>query len=94
MDHAKGKYDSKLIEDVKIVLRVLVMYIPLPVFWALYDQQGSRWTFQATRMNGQVGNYIIKPDQMQLINPAIILILIPLFDQIIYPFFAEYVIEA
>ncbi len=40
-------------------------------------------------MNGAVGSYIIKPDQMQLVNPAFILILIPLFDTVIYPFFAK-----
>jgi len=89
LDLAKTKYTPQLVEDVKIALRVLVIFIPLPVFWALFDQQGSRWTFQATRMNGQVGSYIIKPDQMQLFNPAFILILIPLFDQIVYPLFAK-----
>jgi len=90
LDHAKGKYSAQLIEDTKILLKVLVLYLPLPVYWALFDQQGSRWTFQATRMNGQIGSYVIKPDQMQLINPAFILILIPLFDQIIYPFLAKF----
>ena len=89
LDLAKTKYTPQLVEDVKIALRVLVIFIPLPVFWALFDQQGSRWTFQATRMNGQIGSYIIKPDQMQLFNPAFILILIPLFDQIVYPLFAK-----
>merc|ERR1712241_153390 len=89
LDHAKGKYSDQLIEDTKILLKVLVLYLPLPVYWALFDQQGSRWTFQATRMNGQVGSYVIKPDQMQLFNPAFILILIPLFDQIVYPLFAK-----
>ncbi|KAK3892787.1 hypothetical protein Pcinc_003375 [Petrolisthes cinctipes] len=27
--------------------------------------QASRWTFQATRMDGQIGQWDIKPDQMQ-----------------------------
>ena len=26
-------------EDVKLLLRVSVMLLPLPIFWALYDQQ-------------------------------------------------------
>ena len=52
---------------------------------ALYDQQGSRWTFQATRMNGQIGSVYILPDQMQVINAALILIFIPIFDKGIYP---------
>jgi len=88
MDIAKDKYDSTLVEDVKCFLRVLVMYLPLPIFWALYDQTGSRWTFQATRMNGIIGSIgTVKPDQMQVINPLLILFLLPLFDRIIYPAF-------
>jgi len=39
LDHAEDRYDKKLIEDIKIVIRVLVLYIPLPLFWALFDQQ-------------------------------------------------------
>ena len=42
------------VADVKDVLKVLVMFLPLPGFWALFDQQGSRWTLQATRMNGEI----------------------------------------
>jgi dipeptide/tripeptide permease len=33
------KFDKQLIEDVKRVLSVGFVFIPLPVFWALYDQQ-------------------------------------------------------
>lgn len=61
------------------------MYLPLPLFWALYDQQGSRWTFQATRMNGNLGFYTIKPDQMHMANPLSLFILIPLFEYVVYP---------
>jgi len=90
LDVAKGKYNNQLVEDVKCLLRVLVLYLPIPVWWALFDQTGSRWTFQATRMNGVVGGSTIKPDQMQVINPALILFLIPLFDRLVYPFFAKF----
>jgi solute carrier family 15 oligopeptide transporter 1 len=41
-------------------------------------------------MNGQVGGLNIKPDQMQVINPVLILFLIPIFDRIVYPAFARY----
>ena len=90
LDHAREKYGRYLVEDVKLLLKVLCMYIPLPVFWALFDQLGSRWTFQATRMDGAVGSYIIKPDQMQLANALFILVLIPVFDALVYPFFAKF----
>ncbi|XP_014488865.1 PREDICTED: peptide transporter family 1-like isoform X2 [Dinoponera quadriceps] len=89
LDHADDTYDHKLIDDIKVSLQVLKLFIPLPVFWALYDQQGSRWTFQATRMDGQIGSFLMEPDQMQVVNPLLILAFVPLFEICIYPLFAK-----
>ncbi|XP_062908586.1 solute carrier family 15 member 2 isoform X3 [Mobula hypostoma] len=65
LDWANEKYPKQLIKEIKMVSRVLFLYIPLPMFWALFDQMGSRWTLQATRMNADFGGFIIQPDQMQ-----------------------------
>ncbi|XP_029314191.1 LOW QUALITY PROTEIN: solute carrier family 15 member 2 [Cottoperca gobio] len=86
LDWAEEKYSKRLIQEIKMVLRVLVLYIPLPMFWALFDQQGSRWTLQATRMNMAFGDsFTVKPDQMQMLNALLILLFVPIFDLIIYP---------
>ncbi|KAM6986615.1 solute carrier family 15 member 2 [Aplochiton taeniatus] len=86
LDWAEDKYSRRLIEEIKMVLRVLVLYIPLPMFWALFDQQGSRWTLQATRMNMSFGDsFVLKPDQMQMLNALLILVFVPIFDFIVYP---------
>ena len=45
---------TELIEDIKVLFHVLFIYLPLPLFWALFDQQGSRWTLQAEHMDGRV----------------------------------------
>ncbi|MEE6508812.1 hypothetical protein FKM82_023091 [Ascaphus truei] len=87
MDWATEKYPKKIITEVKMVTRVLFLYIPLPMFWALFDQQGSRWTLQATRMNTDFKGFVAQPDQIQILNPLLILILIPVFDLGIYPLF-------
>ncbi|KAM5276386.1 solute carrier family 15 member 2 isoform 1-T1 [Hipposideros larvatus] len=84
LDWAAEKYPKQLIMDVKALTRVLFLYIPLPMFWALLDQQGSRWTLQATRMNGNLGFIVLQPEQMQVLNPLLVLIFIPLFDVVIY----------
>ncbi|XP_008051179.1 solute carrier family 15 member 2, partial [Carlito syrichta] len=84
LDWAAEKYPKQLIMDVKSLTRVLFLYIPLPMFWALLDQQGSRWTLQATRMNGNLGFFVLQPDQMQVLNPLLVLLFIPLFDLVIY----------
>ncbi|XP_026564146.1 solute carrier family 15 member 1 [Pseudonaja textilis] len=85
LDWATEKYDKRLITEIKMVLKVLFLYIPLPMFWALFDQQGSRWTLQATTMDGNIGSIQIQPDQMQTVNPILIVVMVPVVDVIIYP---------
>uniref|UniRef100_I3KK53 Solute carrier family 15 member 2 n=1 Tax=Oreochromis niloticus TaxID=8128 RepID=I3KK53_ORENI len=81
LDWAEEKYSMRLIQEIKMVLRVLVLYIPLPMFWALFDQQGSRWTLQATRMNLA----FVRPYLREMLNALLILVFVPIFDLIIYP---------
>ncbi|XP_053934812.1 solute carrier family 15 member 1 [Cuculus canorus] len=85
LDWASEKYDKRLIAQTKMVMKVLFLYIPLPMFWALFDQQGSRWTLQATTMDGNFGAIQIQPDQMQTVNPILIIIMVPVVDGVIYP---------
>uniref|UniRef100_A0A9J7ZS60 Solute carrier family 15 member 2 n=1 Tax=Cyprinus carpio carpio TaxID=630221 RepID=A0A9J7ZS60_CYPCA len=84
LDWAEEKYPKRLIQEIKMVFRVLVLYIPLPMFWALFDQQGSRWTLQATRMNMDfvmgVCFCVVK-----MLNALLILVFIPIFDMGVYP---------
>ncbi|XP_050976105.1 solute carrier family 15 member 1 [Labeo rohita] len=85
MDWADEKYDKLLIAQIKMVLKVLFLYIPLPMFWTLFDQKGSRWTLQATTMDGDFGALILQPDQMQTVNPILILTMVPIMDRLIFP---------
>lgn len=51
----------EFIKEVQILLKVLFMFVPTPIFWTLSDQQGSRWTLQAEKLNGDlVQNYFLK----------------------------------
>ncbi|CAF0850412.1 unnamed protein product [Adineta steineri] len=87
---ADDKYSADDIEDVRSVLRVCLLFTPIPVFYALFDQSGSRWTYQATLMNGSLGPFgTIQPDQMQALNSLFVLLFIPLFEEVIYPAFAR-----
>lgn len=48
LDYSIDKYGSELVGDVRRLSRILVLYLPLPLFWTLYDQKGSRWTIQVS----------------------------------------------
>mmetsp|Transcript_29575 Transcript_29575/g.90483 ORF Transcript_29575/g.90483 Transcript_29575/m.90483 type:complete len:228 (+) Transcript_29575:865-1548(+) len=59
------------------------MLSALPVFWALYDQQGSVWVQQANDMR----TGWLQPEQLGVFNPIFVLVLLPFFDGVVYPFF-------
>lgn len=41
LDYAEERYGKVFVADVKAVLRVCVLFLLYPLFWALYDQQAS-----------------------------------------------------
>uniref|UniRef100_A0A914HE48 Uncharacterized protein n=1 Tax=Globodera rostochiensis TaxID=31243 RepID=A0A914HE48_GLORO len=52
------------------------------------DQQrlsGSTWVLQARRVDGRIGWFTILPDQVNTLNPLLVLILVPLFEAWLYP---------
>jgi len=40
---ASEKHGVQPVEDAKMVFRVLPVFCALPIFWTLYNQQGSTW---------------------------------------------------
>lgn len=93
LNYSTEKYGRKLVLETKVTLKVLIMFIPVPLFWTLYMQQSSRFIFQAARMNGNIGFYVIKPDQMIVLNSILVLILIPFFERIGYKFLEKFGIK-
>lgn len=89
LNASKQKFGHQLVQDTKILLNVLVLFVPIPFYWALNEQTGSRWTLQASRMVGDIGFYEIKPDQMQIVMQLLLIGCIPLFQMVVYPLIAK-----
>jgi len=89
LDYADTQYETELIDDTKKIVRILKLFSPIPFYWAVYMQQSSRWIFQATRMDGDLGFYQIKPDQMIAVNPISCIFLMPLCSYVIYPLLSK-----
>ena len=81
-------YTPEFMDGVRRVVQIIKVFT-LVLFWALYDQQGSRWTFQAMTMNGlvKIGSWraTIKPEQIQIVNAILVILMIPCFNSWIYP---------
>jgi POT family proton-dependent oligopeptide transporter len=69
--------------------KLFIIYAFIAMFWALFDQQGSAWVLQAERMDRRFG-IDWDPSQAQWLNPALVLLFIPLFNRMVYPTFDRF----
>ena len=76
-------------EGLKALAKLFVIYAFIAMFWALFDQQGSAWVLQAERMDRHFG-IDWDPSQAQWLNPALVLLFIPLFNRVVYPAFDRF----
>ena len=74
----------------KAMINLSIMFVFIAVFWSLFDQTGSSWVLQAEKMDKWVNLGFVKfellASQIQAINPLLIMIFIPLFTSVVYPF--------
>ncbi|XXX80480.1 POT family MFS transporter [Sorangium sp. So ce134] len=85
LDAARGEHPEGAVEGAKAVLRVMTIFAPIPVFWALFDQKGSTWIVQATRMDLEVLGHRLAPSQLMALNPLMVMLIIPFNTMILYP---------
>ena len=70
--------------------RLLVIYLFVAVFWSLFDQTGSSWVLQAKAMDRELFGIEILPSQIQAANPLLVVLLIPFFSYVVYPFMERF----
>lgn len=69
----------------RAILNLLPLYLLITMFWCLFDQTQSAWVHQAKSMDRNVFGWEILPSQLQLANPILVMMFIPIFAYFIYP---------
>jgi POT family proton-dependent oligopeptide transporter len=82
LDAVRDKHPPDAIAGVRSVLRVLVLFALVTPFWSLFDQKASTWILQANAMEKPSW---FQPAQMQALNPALVMLLIPFNNLVLYP---------
>lgn len=82
LDRATAKHGAEAVQGVRTVLQLLVLFALVTPFWSLFDQKASTWVLQADQMS--------KPEwfqssMMQALNPALVMLLIPFNNMVLYP---------
>lgn len=94
LDVAKERFNAEKVEDIKAAYRVIGVFCFIPIFWAMWDQNLSEWVLQAGKMDRHVFGYELLPQQIQTVDPFFLLLLIPVFNYLIYPFVERMGIKA
>ncbi len=92
---ATYKRDAFSPSGLRILGRLSLLYVFIAVFWSLFDQIGSSWVLQAEKMDRTINLGFVKfeilASQVQSFNPVLILILVPFFTFVLYPFLGRFV---
>jgi len=86
LDIAKNKYTAETVDGVKAVWRILVFFSVVPIFYALYYQNTSEWILQAQKTDLHFLGIDWLAEQVQSTNGILILVFIPFFTFILFPF--------
>ena len=83
---ADARFSPVEIAAAKSVPPILFVFALVPVFWSLFDQTNSTWVLQGEKMlSANCLGLTIGAEQMQSMNPLLVMLLVPLFTLGIYP---------
>ena len=85
LDAARGRHPEEAIAGARAVLRIVAIFAPVIVFWALFFQYASTWTVQAEAMDRAVLGTVIPAEWPQNLDAAFVLLLIWLFVSFVFP---------
>ncbi len=72
-------------DGVKAIANLIPLYVFVAAFWMLFDQTSSAWVEQAKHMDRNVFGWELNPAESQATNPLLVMLLIPLFTLVVYP---------
>lgn len=84
---AIDKYGNEKVEAIKSVWGVIAVFAFIPIFWGMWDMNGSEWVLQSTKLDLSLGIFDlhILPSQIQFVNALFLLLMIPVFNYGLYP---------
>ena len=88
-------YSDEERKEARNMLRVLTVFLLIIPFWSLFDQTSTSWILQGRTMEeiqfSIFGiNFYFGAEEMQSINPAFVMTLVPLVTLLVYPYIGKW----
>jgi POT family proton-dependent oligopeptide transporter len=85
-DPARARFTEQEVDAAKSVVPILGLFLLIPPFWAMFDQTNSTWVLQGMKMTHvSILGFDVGAEQMQSMNPLLVMILVPVMTWGIYP---------
>jgi POT family proton-dependent oligopeptide transporter len=82
---ARVHFGAEAVTGMIAVWKILGLFAFTPIFWALLDQNSAEWVLQATKLDLHFLGVTWLPEQIQSLNPILVLAFIPLFSFVLFP---------
>jgi POT family proton-dependent oligopeptide transporter len=84
----KNSLTPSLENDARAVWRILMIFVTVPVFWALYNQVNTTWVLQGNSMIPALrwkNQWLLNGESMQSAGSVLVMIWVPILTLIVYP---------
>eukprot|EP00741_Cyanophora_paradoxa_P018057 tig00021037_g17436.t1 len=89
LEYALPDVPPDAVADTKAIIAILPVLSAFPVYWSCFGQMASTWTLQALDLNRKVYGYTLQPEQLGILNPALVLAFLPAFNRVGLPALAR-----
>jgi POT family proton-dependent oligopeptide transporter len=87
LDVATARFTGEEVVAARAVLRILMIFATVPVFWALFNQVNSTWVLQGKKMTPY---YWLNGETMQSAGSVLVMIWVPILTFVVYPRLERY----
>ena len=84
-----GRYDVDTINAVKSLTRLFPFLLAFIPYWSIYSQMATSFQNQGCQMDLSIGSFEIPISALNMANTFSILLLIPVFEKVVFPYFQE-----
>jgi len=85
-NHLNQYFSKEFTDEAQELFQVIIMFIPISFAWMLADQAGTEWQNQYELMDKYLFGIYIPTESSGLLKTLMVIILIPIFSQFIFPF--------
>jgi POT family proton-dependent oligopeptide transporter len=82
LDVALARFSPEEVQCARAVVGILMVFLTVPMFWALFNQVNTTWVLQGNKMTPF---YVLDGETMQSAGSVLVMIWVPILTLVVYP---------